>query len=92
MSWLSNRRYLFGFFEVTRQGDLGMLPYDPRLAFDTLGPEIGAIAGETTRYRAFFVVDRGSIALGALAHIDPALAPRARTRWESAPSAPPWTR
>jgi len=46
------------FFEVKRQGDLGMLPYDPRLAYDTLGPEVGAMAGQATRFRAFFVVDR----------------------------------
>ncbi len=42
--------------------------------------------------RAFFEVDRRSIALAALAQIDPALAQRARTLWEIAPSAPPWTR
>ena len=47
-----------GFFEVIRQGDLGMLAYDPRLAFDTLGPEIGATNGKNTRYRGFFLVDR----------------------------------
>jgi len=47
-----------GFFEVKRQGDLGMLAYDPRLAFDILGPEIGAATGQANRFRAFFVVDR----------------------------------
>ena len=47
-----------GFFEVKRQGDLGMLAYDPRAAFDILGPEIGAANGKTTRYRGFYLVDR----------------------------------
>ena len=47
-----------GFFEVTRQGDLGMLAYDPRFAFDILGPEIGAANGKSTRYRGFYLVDR----------------------------------
>ena len=42
--------------------------------------------------RAFFEVDRRSIALAALAQIDPALAQRARTLCGIAPSAPPWTR
>ena len=28
------------------------------LAFDILGPEIGASTGQTTRYRGFFLVDR----------------------------------
>ena len=28
------------------------------LAFDILGPEIGASSGNTTRYRGFFLVDR----------------------------------
>ena len=30
----------------------------PVLAFDTLGPEIGATNGKSTRYRGFFLVDR----------------------------------
>jgi large repetitive protein len=47
-----------GFFEVTRQGDLGMFAYNATLAFDTLGPEIGAANGKSTRYRGFFLVDR----------------------------------
>jgi len=47
-----------GFFEVTRQGDLGMLAFNPQLAFDILGPEIGAANGKSTRYRGFYVVDR----------------------------------
>ena len=47
-----------GFFEVKRQGDLGMLVYDPRCAFDILGPEIGAANGKSTRYRGFYLVDR----------------------------------
>ena len=48
-----------GFFEVTRQGDLLMLQQgNPVLAFDMLGPEIGASTGQTTRYRGFFLVDR----------------------------------
>ena len=47
-----------GFFEVTRQGDLLMAGTAPTLAYDVLGPEIGASSGQTTRYRSFFVVDR----------------------------------
>ncbi len=47
-----------GFFEVLRQGDLGMLSYNPTLAFDILGPEIGATNGKNVRYRGFFLVDR----------------------------------
>ena len=48
-----------GFFEVTRQGDLLMAgSATPWLAFDVLGPEIGASTGQTTRFRGFFLVDR----------------------------------
>jgi hypothetical protein len=47
-----------GFFEVKRQGDLGMFAYNPSLAFDILGPEIGAANGKNTRYRGFYLVDR----------------------------------
>ena len=48
-----------GFFEVKRQGDLMMAGSQfPTLAFDILGPEIGAATGQTTRYRGFFLVDR----------------------------------
>ncbi|MFO0889280.1 MAG: hypothetical protein U0790_09090 [Isosphaeraceae bacterium] len=51
-----------GFFEVKRQGDLAMLGSDDAslrsLAFDILGPELGAASGQTTRYRGFFIVDR----------------------------------
>ena len=48
-----------GFFEVKREGDLGMLAQgDPLLAYDLLGPEIGAAAGTTTRFRGFFLIDR----------------------------------
>ncbi|QEH38168.1 hypothetical protein OJF2_67660 [Aquisphaera giovannonii] len=50
-----------GFFEVTRTGDLGMLAapsVSPTLAFDILGPEIGAATGQAGRYRGFFIVDR----------------------------------
>ena len=52
-----------GFFEVTRQGDLLMAGAGAgtpaaTLAFDILGPEIGASTGQTTRYRGFFLVDR----------------------------------
>ncbi|WP_165229754.1 hypothetical protein [Aquisphaera insulae] len=47
-----------GFFEVKREGDLGMLATAPVLAFDLMGPEIGAAVGQATRYRAFFIVNR----------------------------------
>ncbi len=50
-----------GFFEVKRQGDLLMAGAGTpaaALAFDILGPEIGAATGQTTRYRGFFLVDR----------------------------------
>ncbi len=47
-----------GFFEVKRQGDLGMLAFNPQLAFDIMGPEVGAANGKTTRYRGFYLVDR----------------------------------
>ena len=52
-----------GFFEVTRQGDLLMAGANAgtpaaALAFDILGPEIGASTGQTTRFRGFFLVDR----------------------------------
>ena len=47
-----------GFFEVKRQGDLGMFVYNPVLAFDILGPEIGAANGKNTRYRGFYLIDR----------------------------------
>ncbi len=48
-----------GFFEVKREGDLGMIQQGiPLLAYDLLGPEIGAASGQTTRYRGFFLVDR----------------------------------
>ena len=47
-----------GFFEVKRQGDLGMFVYNPTLAFDILGPEIGAANGKNTRFRSFYLVDR----------------------------------
>ena len=52
-----------GFFEVKRQGDILMVAAGAgtpaaALAFDILGPEVGASTGQTTRYRGFFVVDR----------------------------------
>ncbi len=47
-----------GFFEIKRQGDLAMFASNPQLAFDVLGPEIGAANGKTTRYRGFYLVDR----------------------------------
>jgi len=47
-----------GFFEVKRQGDLWMLGTNPQDAYDVLGPELGDAAGQTTRYRGFFLVDR----------------------------------
>jgi pyruvate dehydrogenase E1 component len=42
--------------------------------------------------RAFFEVDRRSIALAALDATDPAAAGRARERWGLIPGPPPWTR
>jgi hypothetical protein len=65
-----------GFFEVKRQGDLQMAGAGAgtaaaTLAFDILGPEIGASTGQTTRYRGFFLVaeldldrPRGYVLLG----------------------------
>ncbi len=48
-----------GFFEVTRQGDLGMASSaTPWLAYDIMGPEIRATAGTSTRFRQFALVDR----------------------------------
>ena len=48
-----------GFFEVIRPGDLGMLnSANPALAFDVLGPEVGAVTGQKTRYRGFYLIDR----------------------------------
>jgi len=52
-----------GFFEVRRQGDLlmaaaGAGTQNATLAYDILGPELGASTGATTRYRSFFIVDR----------------------------------
>jgi hypothetical protein len=48
-----------GFFEVRRQGDIGMLGQGaPALAFDAMGPEVGALNGQNVRYRGFFLVDR----------------------------------
>ena len=48
-----------GFFEVKRRGNVGMIASgDPRLAFDILGREIGALNGKNLRYRGFFLVDR----------------------------------
>ena len=48
-----------GFFEVKREGDLGnLIQGNPILAFDLMGPEVGAASGATTRYRGFFLVDR----------------------------------
>jgi len=48
-----------GFFEVKREGDLlNIQAGSPILAFDILGPEVGAATGQTTRYRGFFLVDR----------------------------------
>ena len=35
-----------------------MFATNPQLAFDIMGPEIGAANGKTTRYRGFFLVDR----------------------------------
>ena len=48
-----------GFFQVKRQGNIGMLAQGPpQLAFDVMGPELGAIDATRIRYRGFFLVDR----------------------------------
>jgi hypothetical protein len=62
-----------GFFEVRRQGDIGMLAQAAAAyaagsqalaqqaylsAFDIMGPEVGALNGQSVRYRGFFLVDR----------------------------------
>jgi len=48
-----------GFFEVKRQGDIAMLVQNlPQLAFDIMGPEVGALNGQNVRFRGFFLVDR----------------------------------
>ena len=39
-------------------GGPGDVRTNPQLAFDIMGPEIGAANGKTTRYRGFFLVDR----------------------------------
>ena len=46
-----------GFFEVLKQGDLGMLvSTTPQLAFDTIGVEVGSVTGQNQRFRGFFLV------------------------------------
>ena len=46
-----------GFFQVKRQGDIGMLAQGPpQLAFDVMGPEL--VEPKRIRYRGFFMVDR----------------------------------
>ncbi len=48
-----------GFFEVKRQGDLGMLASaTPYLAFDIMGPEITGTSGASARFREFVLIDR----------------------------------
>lgn len=48
-----------GMFEVKRRGDIAMLAQgQPWLAYDIMGPEVGALNGEAVRYRGFFIVDR----------------------------------
>jgi hypothetical protein len=48
-----------GFFEIIRQGDpTMMLANNPLLAYDIIGPEVGAVTGKSIRYRGFFLVDR----------------------------------
>ena len=48
-----------GFFEVIKQGDIGMLlQANPTLAYDVLGAEVGAVTGNNVRFRGFFLVDR----------------------------------
>ncbi len=48
-----------GFFEIKKQGDIGMLGQGaPQLAFDVMGPEVGALSGTNVRFRGFFLVDR----------------------------------
>lgn len=48
-----------GFFQVKRQGNIGMLAQGPpQLAFDIIGPELSALYGARIRYRGYFLVDR----------------------------------
>jgi hypothetical protein len=48
-----------GFFQVKRQGDIGMASVGvPTLAYDLMGPENGALDGSNLRYRAFFLINR----------------------------------
>jgi hypothetical protein len=47
-----------GMFEVKQEGDPMMINFNPRLAFDTMGPEIGAANGKNVRFRGFYLVDR----------------------------------
>ena len=52
-----------GFFEILKQGDLSNLAQgNPVLAFDIMGPEVGAVTGKGVRYRGFFLVDRTKLA------------------------------
>ena len=48
-----------GFFEVKQAGRPGdAVATNPQLAFDIMGPEVGAVNGKNVRYRGFFLVDR----------------------------------
>ena len=48
-----------GFFEIIKQGDIGMLLQgNPTAAYDVLGAEVGSVTGNNVRYRGFFLVDR----------------------------------
>ncbi|MBX6315075.1 MAG: hypothetical protein IRY99_19495, partial [Isosphaeraceae bacterium] len=47
-----------GFFEVVEPGNPQLASLNPTAAIDQLGKEVGADAGTSVRYRAFFIVDR----------------------------------
>ncbi len=72
-----------GFFEVKRQGDIGMLGQGaPQLAFEIMGSEIGALNGQNVRFRGFFLVDRLKSSTGST----PATSAASARRWSTARS------
>jgi hypothetical protein len=47
-----------GYFEVVQEGDPAKAVYNPDLAVDKLGREIGRDEGTAVRHRSFFILDR----------------------------------